>query len=86
MKIPICRLHHRELQRSCDEATWWHKLNIDPVPVALNLWQQTQAGPAITEAKAVTESEKSPAISAQDRDLSRSPGAAEAEKLHFSEY
>jgi hypothetical protein len=42
--VPICRLHHRELHRSGDEATWWQKLNIDPVPVALMLWQNTQAG------------------------------------------
>jgi hypothetical protein len=45
--VPICRLHHRELHRSGDEATWWQKLNIDPIPVALRLWQQTQAGPKL---------------------------------------
>jgi hypothetical protein len=38
------RLHHRELHRSGDEAAWWRKLDIDPVAVALRLWQQTQAG------------------------------------------
>jgi hypothetical protein len=47
--VPICRLHHRELHRSGDEAAWWQKLNIDPVPVALKLWQQTQSGPRPTE-------------------------------------
>jgi ERF superfamily len=40
--VPICRLHHRELHRSGDEAAWWRRLNIDPVPVALRLWQQTR--------------------------------------------
>ncbi len=40
--IPVCRIHHRELHRSGDEATWWQKLNIDPLPVALRLWQHTR--------------------------------------------
>jgi hypothetical protein len=40
--VPVCRVHHRELHRSGDEATWWRRLNIDPVQVALKLWQQTR--------------------------------------------
>ena len=40
--VPVCRIHHRELHRSGDEAAWWQKLNIDPLPVALNLWQHTR--------------------------------------------
>jgi hypothetical protein len=46
--VPVCRVHHRELHRSGDEATWWRRLNIDPIPVALKLWQQTRkhGGPA----------------------------------------
>jgi hypothetical protein len=42
--VPVCRVHHRELHRSGDEAAWWRRLNIDPVPVALRLWQQTRSG------------------------------------------
>lgn len=34
---PACRVHHRELHRSGDEAAWWRRLNIDPLPVALGL-------------------------------------------------
>jgi len=41
--VPICRIHHRELHRSGDEAAWWRSLNIDPLPVALKLWQQTRS-------------------------------------------
>jgi hypothetical protein len=40
--VPVCRAHHRELHRSGDEAAWWRKLNIDPLPVALRLWQLTR--------------------------------------------
>jgi hypothetical protein len=38
--VPVCRAHHRELHRSGDEIGWWQKFNIDPLPVALRLWQQ----------------------------------------------
>jgi hypothetical protein len=41
--VPVCRIHHRELHRSGDEVAWWRRLDIDPLPVALKLWQQTQA-------------------------------------------
>jgi hypothetical protein len=41
--VPVCRIHHRELHRSGDEVTWWRGLNIDPLPVALKLWQQSRA-------------------------------------------
>jgi hypothetical protein len=33
--------HHRELHRDGDEAAWWSGLNIDPVPVAFELWRST---------------------------------------------
>jgi hypothetical protein len=41
--VPVCRIHHHELHHSGDEAAWWRRLNIDPVPMALRLWQQTRA-------------------------------------------
>ena len=25
--VPVCRVHHRELHRSGDEAAWWRRLN-----------------------------------------------------------
>jgi hypothetical protein len=40
--VPLCRVHHRELHRQGDEGAWWNKANIDPMPVALRFWQQTQ--------------------------------------------
>jgi hypothetical protein len=40
--VPVCRVHHRELHRSGNEAAWWRKLNIDPIPIALGLWAQTR--------------------------------------------
>src|SRR6516162_9490250 len=40
--VPVCRVHHRELHRQGDEAAWWSKVHIDPLPVALRLWQHTR--------------------------------------------
>jgi ERF superfamily len=40
--VPICRIHHRELHSHGDEAAWWGKVHIDPLPIALRLWQQTR--------------------------------------------
>jgi ERF superfamily len=40
--VPICRIHHRELHRHSDEAAWWGKVHIDPIPFALRLWQLTR--------------------------------------------
>jgi len=40
--VPVCRVHHREIHRSGNEAAWWRKLNIDPIPIALGLWAQTR--------------------------------------------
>jgi hypothetical protein len=64
--VPVCRIHHRELHRSGDEAAWWQKLNIDPLPVALRLWQHTRGRrelAPVTQAQAV----KTPDVSAHDQ-------------------
>ena len=41
--VPVCRLHHRELHRYGDEASWWAGVNIDPLPIALDLWRGSQS-------------------------------------------
>jgi hypothetical protein len=40
--VPVCRLHHRELHRYGDEASWWAGVNIDPVPLARSLWKRSR--------------------------------------------
>ncbi|THD68529.1 MAG: DUF968 domain-containing protein [Bradyrhizobium sp.] len=40
--VPVCRMHHRELHRHGDEASWWKAIDIDPLPVALALWEHTR--------------------------------------------
>jgi len=40
--VPLCRLHHRALHARGDEQAWWAALNIDPAPLAQQLWEQTR--------------------------------------------
>jgi hypothetical protein len=76
--VPVYRVHHRELHRSGDEAAWWRRFNIDPLTVALRLWQQTRgdselspSGDTATSAKAAESPE--PIAS---RDPNGHPGTA----------
>src|SRR5262249_23550719 len=39
--VPLCRGHHRELHQAGNEETWWRSLNIDPLAIANELWEQT---------------------------------------------
>ena len=64
--VPVCRIHHRELHRSGDEAAWWQKLNIDPLPIALRLWQHTRLnGDELAPSEGIT-----PSHAAQKLDIS----------------
>jgi ERF superfamily len=69
--VPICRTHHRELHRQGDEAAWWDKVRIDPLPVALRLWQHTRlddAELALGEGIPPSQATKTTDMSAQGRD------------------
>jgi hypothetical protein len=67
--VPVCRLHHRELHRWGDEVAWWRRLNIDPLPVALRLWQHTRSDGqlAATKEGRLSQTEKRASVAAQDR-------------------
>jgi hypothetical protein len=43
--VPLCRGHHRELDRYGDEAGWWQKLGLDPNKAARALWLTTHPQP-----------------------------------------
>jgi len=62
--VPVCRTHHRELHRQGDEAAWWEKVHIDPLPVALRLWQHTRLnGDELSPSEGITPSQ---AVEKQD--------------------
>jgi hypothetical protein len=42
--VPLCRAHHGELHNSGNEAAWWHDMGIEPLEIARQLWEETQAG------------------------------------------
>jgi hypothetical protein len=39
--VPLCRGHHRQLHRHGDERIWWQKQRLEPMAIALKLWQQS---------------------------------------------
>ena len=46
--VPLCRGHHRELHRYGDEAAWWKRSGVDPLPPARVLWLKSRPLPAVT--------------------------------------
>ncbi|HZZ26062.1 MAG TPA: ERF family protein [Roseiarcus sp.] len=63
--VPLCRLHHRELHRYGDEASWWAAISIDPLPIALGLWKRSQLG-VITEHRQTSENSSAPLRATMD--------------------
>lgn len=41
--VPLCRGHHRQLHHSGNEVDWWQVVDIDPLPIAEQLWQESRA-------------------------------------------
>jgi hypothetical protein len=39
--VPLCHKHHRDVHHRGNEAAWWHDLGIDPIDIALQLWDET---------------------------------------------
>jgi hypothetical protein len=55
--VPLCRVHHRELHRHGNEAAWWQRAKIDPLPIALRLWQHARPNGAAVAVNGDTESD-----------------------------
>jgi hypothetical protein len=49
--VPVCRLHHRDLHGYGDETSWWAAVNVDPLPIALELWKHSQLGATAEDCK-----------------------------------
>jgi hypothetical protein len=61
--VPVCRVHHRELHKIGDERAWWHSLKIEPLPIALHLWQRGGAMRAHRTSQSAPTSRKQTTIS-----------------------
>jgi hypothetical protein len=70
--VPVCRIHHRELHRHADEAAWWGQVKIDPLPVALRLWQQTRRN---AELAAAGKDLRCPAAGTPDMSVQNQPNS-----------
>lgn len=46
--VPLCRGHHREIQRHGDETAWWKTARPDPTIAARALWLKTRPLPAVS--------------------------------------
>jgi hypothetical protein len=44
--VPLCRDHHQDLHRHGNEKAWWTNLQVDPLPIANELWQASAIHPA----------------------------------------
>src|SRR3954452_21525313 len=47
-RYPLRRTYHGEVHRFGNEASWWTKYNLDPLPFAEALWTQTHPDFAAT--------------------------------------
>jgi DNA recombination protein Rad52 len=41
--VPLCRIHHRQLHQGGNEVNWWIDMEIDPLPIARQLWEQSHS-------------------------------------------
>ena len=58
--VPLCRGHHRQLHQAGDEIAWWKTVNINALPLARQLWEQTHPTEGqIETAVAISEPTKS---------------------------
>jgi DNA recombination protein Rad52 len=60
--VPLCGLHHDELHRFGSERQWWENHNLDPEPIAAELWARTRMPSAMGMEPAVTTEIPSPGL------------------------
>jgi hypothetical protein len=49
--VPLCRTHHRQVHQTGDEIAWWNDLEIDPLAIAQDLWQQSHGRQGISNGR-----------------------------------
>jgi len=59
--VPMCRVHHRELHRHGDERIWWQRIQIEPLPIAYQLWQRSRAKSEVTASQSDIANDRSAA-------------------------
>ncbi len=41
--VPLCAIHHHELHMRGNELAWWIDRNVDPLPIAADLWRSNRS-------------------------------------------
>ena len=54
--VPLCRTHHRQLHQTGNEINWWIDLDVDPLPIAQQLWDKSHGKLVETADKAAGKS------------------------------
>jgi hypothetical protein len=44
--VPLCAIRHSEIHATGDERQWWHERKIDPLPIAQELWRESNRSAA----------------------------------------
>jgi hypothetical protein len=58
--VPLCRDHHRQLHQAGNEVAWWKNINIDALPIAKGLWEQTRPKSAAADIHLNEDAAKAP--------------------------
>lgn len=45
--VPLCRRHHQDLHRVGNERAWWANMQVDPLPIAKDLWAASPVHDAV---------------------------------------
>jgi hypothetical protein len=58
LAVPLCAIHHRDLHDHGNEMEWWRAKNMDPLPIALRLWEESQSAKSKSEDTQASESRR----------------------------
>ena len=61
--VPLCAIHHSENHATGNERRWWQERNLDPLPVARRLWQNSRSADRTPNVATTIESDEKRPIS-----------------------
>jgi DNA recombination protein Rad52 len=53
--VPLCAIHHHQIHTTGKEREWWEERNMDPLKVAMSLWQHSRDRDSVIAEPASTE-------------------------------
>jgi hypothetical protein len=75
--VPLCRGHHRQLHQAGNEVSWWNNLQIKPLEIAKELWEESLMKKNPTAAQAARQQAPTdPPQAAPQQDAGKLPNEA----------